>query len=82
MTRAKDKEIDSTDTSVSITPKMNEADFKKFSHLIKGEFGIKMPILKKQCLKPDCRKGFVHWVFVIILSIVIICSAQVALNVN
>ncbi len=56
MTRAKDKEIDSTDTSVSITPKMNEADFKKFSHLIKGEFGIKMPITKKTMLEARLQK--------------------------
>ncbi|WP_291327472.1 protein-glutamate O-methyltransferase CheR [Desulfovibrio sp. UCD-KL4C] len=39
-----------------ITPKMKDADFKKFSDLIKSEFGIKMPITKKTMLEARLQK--------------------------
>ncbi|SME95792.1 CheR family methyltransferase [Desulfovibrio gilichinskyi] len=39
-----------------ITPKMQDADFKKFSNLIKSEFGIKMPITKKTMLEARLQK--------------------------
>lgn len=49
-------EKDRTETSVSITPKMSDSDFNKFSKLIKGEFGIKMPLTKKTMLEARLQK--------------------------
>lgn len=54
MTRMKANE-DTTASAVS-TPRMTEADFKKFSTLIKGEFGIKMPPSKKTMLEARLQK--------------------------
>ncbi|MBI9110168.1 protein-glutamate O-methyltransferase CheR [Maridesulfovibrio ferrireducens] len=45
-----------TDEAVSITPKMKDTDFKKFSNLIKSEFGIKMPLSKKTMLEARLQK--------------------------
>ncbi|WP_027722737.1 CheR family methyltransferase [Maridesulfovibrio zosterae] len=42
--------------SVVTTPKMTDADFRKFSTLIKGEFGIKMPLAKKTMLEARLQK--------------------------
>ncbi len=39
-----------------IAPKMKDAEFKKFSDLIKSEFGIKMPITKKTMLEARLQK--------------------------
>ncbi|SDL62644.1 chemotaxis protein methyltransferase CheR [Maridesulfovibrio ferrireducens] len=44
------------DEVVSITPKMKDTDFKKFSNLIKSEFGIKMPLSKKTMLEARLQK--------------------------
>nr|WP_048831705.1 protein-glutamate O-methyltransferase [Maridesulfovibrio hydrothermalis] len=52
----KDREDRSEAAPASITPKMSEADFKKFSTLIKGEFGIKMPLSKKTMLEARLQK--------------------------
>ncbi|WP_319779655.1 protein-glutamate O-methyltransferase [Maridesulfovibrio sp.] len=41
---------------VGLTPKMSDADFAKFSKLIKEEFGIKMPPSKKTMLEARLQK--------------------------
>ncbi len=43
-------------SAVPLTPRMKDADFKKFSSLIKGEFGIKMPPSKKTMLEARLQK--------------------------
>lgn len=45
-----------TDGINFITPKMKDADFTKFSNLIKSEFGIKMPPSKKTMLEARLQK--------------------------
>ncbi|WP_320169864.1 protein-glutamate O-methyltransferase [Maridesulfovibrio sp.] len=42
--------------AVTATPRMTDADFRKFSDLIKGEFGIKMPLSKKTMLEARLQK--------------------------
>ncbi|WP_084154234.1 CheR family methyltransferase [Maridesulfovibrio frigidus] len=56
MKKAETKRPASHDVAISVTPKMKEADFKKFSNLIKSEFGIKMPLTKKTMLEARLQK--------------------------
>lgn len=54
MKKIADKEKDIK--PAALTPRMTDADFNKFSTLIKGEFGIKMPPSKKTMLEARLQK--------------------------